>query len=85
MRDIKLLGACLLAVCAASAVAVSSASATLPELGRCQAVSPVMEGKKTVYHGVYSNRVCTKKNPKMKGRYEWAAGPGEKKTFTATS
>jgi hypothetical protein len=83
MRDVKLPGLCLLAVCALSAVAVSSASAALPELGRCEPVEAVKEGKKTVHHGVYSNKACTVHNAKTKGKYEWTAGPGANNTFTA--
>jgi hypothetical protein len=78
----KLVG-CLTAACALGALAASSASAALPELGRCLSVEKTLEGKKDSYHGVYSNRNCTKVNPKHKGKYEWTPGPGAGNTIKA--
>jgi hypothetical protein len=83
MRNVKSVGGCLLAACAVSAIAVSSASAALPELGRCLPVEKVQEGKKASYHGAYKNATCTKPSAADKGKYEWAAGPGADDTFTA--
>jgi hypothetical protein len=74
----------LIAACAVSAIAVSSASAALPELGRCLPVEKVQEGKKARYHGAYKNATCTKASPADKGKYEWSEGPGADNTFTAT-
>ena len=73
---------CVLVVVALSAVAVASASAALPELGRCVAAEKTEEGKKTVYHGAYSNHGCTRPNATHNGKYEWLPGPGpEGKAF----
>jgi hypothetical protein len=83
MRNVKSVGACFLAACAVSAIAVSSASAALPELGRCVAVEKVVEGKKSSYHGAYMNKICTKPSAMKKGKYEWVEGPGAADTFTA--
>jgi hypothetical protein len=74
---------CALAVACAGAVAASSAAAALPEVGRCEAVEKVQEGKKAHYHGAYLNRGCTKPSPEAKGRYEWVSGVGSKDTFAA--
>ena len=62
----------------------ASAQAEAPEFGRCQKAVSEQMGNKTVYHGHYSNSVCTKASPEAKGKYEWF--PGVVKThFTATS
>jgi hypothetical protein len=83
MQNVKSAGGCLLAALAVSAIAASSASAALPELGRCQAVEKVQEGKKASYHGAFRNDKCTKTSAMKKGKYEWAPGPGADDTFTA--
>ena len=70
-----------LGACALVGAVAPAASATLPELGRCVPVEGVKEGKKTVYHGNYSNKGCTREKPGA-GRYEWSAGPGAEKTFS---
>lgn len=82
MHNVKSVGGCLLAALAVSAISVSSASAAVPELGRCQPVEKVQEGKKASYHGAYTNKNCTKPSLAKKGKYEWAAGPGADATFT---
>jgi Regulator of chromosome condensation (RCC1) repeat len=58
--------------------------AGLPELGRCQKVVGVKEGRTTVYHGADENSSCTKISATKTGKYEWAAGPGPGSKFTAT-
>ncbi len=55
-----------------------------PEFGRCEKVPGEQMGSKTVYHGQYSNSVCTKASPEEKGKYEWFPGV-EKTKFKATS
>lgn len=76
VKTIATAGCCTLAVCLVGAVAASSASAALPELGRCLPVEKVAEGKKSSYHGLYTNKGCTMLNSKTKGKYEWTPGPG---------
>src|ERR1700728_4705272 len=63
----KIIGACLVAVFALAAVAVSSASAAEPEWGRC------VSAKK----GHYKDANCQEKdekNGKGKGKFEWVPG-----------
>jgi hypothetical protein len=57
----------------------------LPDVGRCQKVEGVAEGKKTVYHGGYTNATCVTESEEHKGKYEWVTGPGPKRKFTGTS
>ena len=74
---------CVLFGLSLSVVAASSATAALPELGRCVPAEETMEGKKTVHHGAFSNHGCTKVNATHTGKYEWLPGPGpEGKAFT---
>ncbi len=72
MRHVRMLGLCLIAVCAVVAVAATSASA-LPEWGQCYA----KEG------GKYANSNCTSKAKKGAGTFEWRKGsqvsPSQKK------
>jgi hypothetical protein len=75
MRRLRITLLCVVAVCAGGALAAGSASAALPELGRCAKVS-------TPKTGAYGNAGCTSVNVKHKGEYEWAAGPGAKKGFS---
>ncbi len=82
-RNVVRLAGCLLSVTCVSAIAVSSAAAALPEVGRCVAVEKVTEGKKASYHGAYTDRKCMKPSPGKTGKYEWESGPGATKTFTA--
>jgi opacity protein-like surface antigen len=81
MKRISTIGACLIAVLAVSAIAVASAAAAPPELGRCLKVAPVEEGKKKTFHGLYGGKSCTSLSLKKNGHYEWAPGPGEKNKF----
>ena len=61
MRYVRMLGLCLVAVCAVAAYVVSSASAKGPEFGQCYAKAG----------GKYSDRNCQTKAKKGKGAYEW--------------
>jgi hypothetical protein len=70
-----------LGACALVGTVTPTASAALPELGRCVPVEGVKEGKKTVYHGNYGNKGCTREKPGA-GKYEWSAGPGAETTFS---
>ena len=54
--------------------------------GRCQRGAPgtgtlregeaTKEGRKTVYHGKYTDKTCTRESSKTSGKYEWSPGPG---------
>lgn len=70
-----------LGACALVGAVTTTASAALPEVGRCVAVEGVKEGRKTVYHGNYGNKGCTREKPGA-GKYEWSSGPGTEKTFS---
>lgn len=75
MRRFGILGLCLMAALAVSAVAVASASAEAPEYGRCI--------KKAKAEGAgYSNAACTTAVG-TGAKFEWAAGPGPKARFTS--
>lgn len=77
MRSMKMAGALLAATATASGVLAASASAALPELGRCvPAASPGT--------GEYTGPRCTKAAAPGKGSYDFVAGPGEKKKFEGT-
>jgi hypothetical protein len=54
----------------------------LPDFGRCKKAAGVLEGKKTVYHGLYANSGCTAESPERVGKFEWTTGPGSSKGFT---
>ncbi len=84
MKRLMSVGLSLVAVSAMGAVAAASAFAEAPEFGRCQAVGGEQMGHKTVYHGHYTNSVCTKASPESKGKYEWSPGV-VKSHFMATS
>jgi hypothetical protein len=67
MRRIRIAGLCLVAVFVMSAIASATASATLPEYGKCL--------KKAVAGGSgYSNSGCTKAVTGATAKYEWVAG-----------
>jgi hypothetical protein len=57
--------------------------ATLPELGRCVKATSTKEGKTTLYHGLYLDSGCTTETTNRNGKFEWEAGPGSMKQFTA--
>jgi hypothetical protein len=84
MRQVRMLGLCLVAAFALAALAASSASA-LPEFGQCF-VQPNHEGR-------YKNNVCTEKAKKNKvtgkfeGEFEWRKATeieAAKKKFSGT-
>lgn len=77
MRRISLLGICLLAMLATSAIAVAGASAAPPELGRCVKNATGAVGK-------YKDPGCEKGEVKAKGTFEWLPGAIKNK-FTQTS
>ncbi len=64
MRHVRMLGLCLAAVFAVAGLAAATASAGLPEWGRCEEKAG----------GKYANSNCTTKAAKGKGLYEWKKG-----------
>jgi hypothetical protein len=73
MKRIGIAGLCLVAVFATGALASTTASAGLPELGRCEKVGS---------GGLYIYKSCTgKQSATHNGAYEWKAGPGAKPKF----
>lgn len=76
---IKTMGLCLLAAFLVAAVAVSSASAALPEYKVCAKATKV--GKE--YTGKYSDKACT--TTTTGGKYELVSGTGKKPGFKAKS
>ncbi len=81
MRNVRLVVLPLVVVSALGMAAASSASAALPELGTCVKQQVERVGFRKVYHGAYTNSSCTKKAKAVNGKYEWVAGPGEKKEY----
>ncbi|HEY2251472.1 MAG TPA: hypothetical protein VGH74_10450, partial [Planctomycetaceae bacterium] len=81
MGRMRIAGICLLVALSSSAAIAASASAEIPELGRCQKVTPVEEGKKKIYSGQFNGKACLKKNPRGKGHYEFLPGPGANNKF----
>ena len=71
----------LLVACGLCLLGASSASAALPEIGRCAKVESVKEGHKKVFTGKYTDKACTRESTSGHGKYEWSAGPGEEKQF----
>jgi hypothetical protein len=65
---------CLAGACVAAVLAVASASAALPELGRCV---PEPAGK-----GVFNRNTCIGVSKTHKGAFEWAPGPGASPAVT---
>ena len=65
MRHVRMLGLCLVAVCAIAALGATTASAGLPEFGQCY--------EKT--GGKYANSNCTTKAKKGAGTFEWRKEP----------
>ncbi len=74
MRRLRIVGLCLVAVFALGAAMAASASAEAPEYGRCLKATAEKEGKKTVYHGGFTDSKCTKKSESKTGKYEWHPG-----------
>ncbi len=76
MRRISMLGVCVAAVIAASAIAAAGAWAAPPEIGRCVKVAKGSVGK-------YKDAGCEKGEVAAKGTYEWIPGAIKPK-FTST-
>lgn len=74
MRRFRITAACVVGACVLAALAAGSASAALPELGRCVKVG-------TPKTGMFSRGNCIGIQKKHQGEYEWEAGPGAKKSF----
>jgi hypothetical protein len=64
VRRVRMMGLCLAALLALAAFAASSASAGLPEFGKCEAKAG----------GKYKNSNCTETAKKGEGSYEWKKG-----------
>jgi hypothetical protein len=62
----------------------------LPDVGRCEKVTPIKEGRKLVFRGQYKESTCFRETENElegeppNGHYEWVAGPGPKAKFTGT-
>jgi len=69
MKSMRILGLCLAAVFAISAVAVSSAAASTPEYKTCAKAAKV--GK--TYTGAYTDKNCSELNAKGEGKFERVA------------
>jgi hypothetical protein len=59
----------------------ASASAELPELGRCVKTEKVVSGKKSAYAAAYKGKTCLAQSPTKKGKYEFLPGPGTANHF----
>ena len=79
MRLIRTSMLVIVAACALGALAASSASAALPEIGRCVKVEGVKEGHTTKFDGKYSDHKCTRASATSKGKFEWEPGAGTKR------
>ena len=73
MRSLRIVGVCIIAAFVVSQAA--TASAALPELGRCVKLS-----SRT---GVYKYKNCLALSEGAKGAYEWQPGPGPSPKFLA--
>ncbi len=73
MRKLELfrMVAVLVLVGIVCALAATAASAAPPEFGKCEPVKAEKEGKKTVYHGGFTDSKCTKVSASKEGKYEW--------------
>ncbi len=89
MKHLRILGLCLLAAFAISAVASASASAALPEWGKCVKLPATIKGKeKKAGTGKFANSNCTEAT--TGGEFEFVKGTsgfegGTEFTNTATS
>jgi hypothetical protein len=73
MRRASALGVALAAITLLIAVGATSASAALPEVGRCVKTEGTKEGKKTIYSAKYQNKKCTVESAGGNtGKYEWS-------------
>ena len=73
MRRTNVVGLCLALVCACGLIGAASASAALPELGRCVKV--------TAGSGGYNRSNCIAKSKTHTGEFEWMPGPGANAKF----
>jgi hypothetical protein len=84
MSRLRLIGWCLVAALAFSALAASSAWAEAPEYGRCLKAE---KNAKKEYNGKFSDSKCTKEVPEAerakKGKYTWVPG-AESRKFTSS-
>ena len=69
----------------AAGARIVRAQRLLPDLGRCQKVTPEGTGKTAVYHGGYVDSGCIEENVKHEGHYEWLPGPGPAAKFAGKS
>jgi hypothetical protein len=77
MKRINIVGLCVMAVFAMSALTAASASAEeFPGLGRCV---PVAKGT-----GNYTSNNCLNKDTDADENFEWEGGPGANSAFTST-
>jgi hypothetical protein len=76
MRPFKMAGLCLTAAFALMGLVATTASAAVPEFGRCVKVAA-----KT---GEYSGAQCLTPVAGNKGRFDWQPGPGALKKFEET-
>ncbi len=72
MKRIRIVGLCLVAAFAVSAVVSASAFAAAPEFGKCVAKAG----------GKYATSACDSEKAKAE-KYEWTPGPGAKPGFTS--
>jgi hypothetical protein len=82
MKRMGMVRLCLVAAFVLSAVAVATASAAAPEYGSCLKATAEKEGKKTIYHGGFTDSKCTLKSEAKTGKFEWR--PGVVKKFQTT-
>jgi hypothetical protein len=82
MKRLMIVCICAMAGLAVGAVGATTASAEVPELGRCVKVEGEVQGKKTIYHGGYNSLHCTHVSAAKTGKYEWTPGPGAANKFT---
>jgi len=80
MKRIRIMGLCLVAIFAVSAVAAMSASAAEPSWYECGKAAKV--GK--FYTGKYINKTCTEVSGTSTGKYELVPGVGKSKNFKGT-
>jgi hypothetical protein len=81
VRHVRTLGLCLVAAFAISALATASASAALPEWGKCVKLPAEIKGK-TKTKGKYANANCTEA---IGGEYEFVKGTSELPTTAFTA
>ncbi|MCW3027759.1 MAG: hypothetical protein JWN81_970 [Solirubrobacterales bacterium] len=75
MRKTGMVGVCIAGVLAVSALAGASASAAVPEVGRCTRL--------TAPTGAYKYKSCVIPSPGHNGPFEFEPGPGPKPKFSA--